>query len=371
MPVSPALAENLAKIVAALYENAESTLLRRLAEDLANGWQSPRWVERKLAAVSGLRQAVQEVLDALSHDSDGTVRKALAEAYDRGQQAAVAELGALPAHAAAAAVRPLAGEPVVDRLARAVLDDLKAPHLGILRQTVDTYRAVVAGAAGDPSLGVLTRRQAAQRALDQFASKGITGFVDKAGRSWDLTSYAEMAMRSAVGRAAVEAHSDRLGAAGLDLVIVSDAPEECPVCKPWERKILTRTGPTGAHTIEVEHATEDGRMVRVEVAGSLAEARGKGLLHPNCRHNISAYLPGVTKAPPKQVGRASYEQTQKQRYLERQVRAWKRRSAVALDDTARTRANARVRAYQARIRQLVDETGLPRKSHREQLAGAR
>lgn len=75
--------------------------------------------------------------------------------------------------------------------------------------------------------------------------------------------------------------------------------------------------------------------------------------------------------PKKDRTRATYEQSQQQRYLERQVRAWKRRAAGAVEEKDRKAANAKVRAYQARIRELVAETGLPRKSHREQIgAGA-
>lgn len=86
------------------------------------------------------------------------------------------------------------------------------------------------------------------------------------------------------------------------------------------------------------------------------------------RHTVSIYLPGVTKPPAKKDRtRATYEQSQEQRRLERQVRAWKRRAAAAVDDKQRKAANAKVRAYQGRIRELTAETGLPRKSHREQI----
>ncbi|MFI0242547.1 phage minor capsid protein [Streptomyces sp. NPDC016845] len=214
---------------------------------------------------------------------------------------------------------------------------------------------------------------ASPSALAKFADRGITGFVDTRGRAWNLTSYVEMASRSALGRAAVQAHTDRLGAAGVELVIVSDAPEECPRCKPREGKVLRRDGAVGAGTVEVEHATEDDRMVSVRVAGSLPEARAAGLMHPNCRHNVSIYLPGLTRpaGPKKARSRATYEQSQRQRYLERQVRTWKRRPAAAVDDVERKAANAKVRAYQGRIRELVAETDLPRKSHREQIRSSR
>ncbi|WP_394438329.1 phage minor capsid protein [Streptomyces sp. SGAir0957] len=91
----------------------------------------------------------------------------------------------------------------------------------------------------------------------------------------------------------------------------------------------------------------------------------------SCRHNVSAYLPGLSRVPKEQASRGTYEDTQKQRYLERQVRKWKRHAAVALDDDQRRAANAKVRAYQARIRELTADTGLPRKSRREQVATAR
>lgn len=41
-----------------------------------------------------------------------------------------------------------------------------------------------------------------------------------------------MAVRTSIARAAIEAHTRTLTEAGLDLVIVSDAPRECPLCRP-------------------------------------------------------------------------------------------------------------------------------------------
>lgn len=281
MPVSPALAEDLAAAVADLYEAAGTVLLEKLRRAIADGIDSPLWVQLKLAAVGDLQAGIQTVIDALQQDANGAIAQALTEAYDRGQQAAVAELGALGVGQTAAAAQALPGAPVVDRLAAAVVDETGPVYRRMLRQSLDVYRQVIARAAAAPAVGAQTRRQAAQSALDAFANRGVTGFVDRSGRGWELRSYTEMAMRSALGRAAVEAHTDRLAAAGVDLVIVSQAPEECPLCRPWERKILSRTGAPGAREVRVEHATEDGEIVTVHVAGTLEEARGAGLLHPN------------------------------------------------------------------------------------------
>ncbi|MFF3092277.1 phage minor capsid protein [Streptomyces cyaneofuscatus] len=371
MPVSPALAEDLAAAIADLYEAAQGTIIERIRDALAADIESPLWLELKARSLGDLQAAVQAVIDALQLGASGAIQQAVAEAYERGQQAAVAELGALAVGQAAAAASAVPAAAAVDRLANALIADTGPVHLRILRQTMDVYREVVAHASSAPLLGAQTRRQAAQTALDRFTARGVTGFIDRAGRSWDMRSYVEMATRSVVGRAAVDAHTDRLGAGGVELVMISEAPEECPLCRRWEGKILARDGAPGERDVELEHATEDGRMVTVSVAGSLPEARAAGLFHPNCRHDVRAFLPGLTKQRSKPEARGTYEDTQRQRYYERQIRRWKREAAGAMDEHKALTARAKVRAYQARIRDLVDETGLPRKSRREQLESAR
>lgn len=378
MPTSPALAEDLAAQVRDLYEAAEYDLLDLLARALAADLQSPRWAELKARSVGDLLGAVDKVAAALQQDTTGEVHRALTTAYDRGRQAAVAELGALDIGRELAARAALPNAPSVDRLAASLAADTRPLYSRITRSVSDAYRRVISRASAGTLLGATTRRQAAQSALDQLADRGITGFVDRAGRGWDMASYAEMAVRSVTARAAIDGHVDALTEIGLGLVIISDVPMECPKCAPWEGAVLSIGGPTGARVQQEPHA-ERGRLlsrwrtVPVDVAGSLVEARAAGLFHCNCRHSASAYLPGVSTPPepaPSPNG-ATYADTQQQRYLERQVRAWKRRQAVALDDQARARAGASIRGYQARLREHTARTGLPRKPVREQIHRAR
>jgi hypothetical protein len=372
MSVSPADGEDLARAIGELYQDAETALLQRVARAVAAGLDAPIWVEQKLWALGDLRQAVAEVIADLRRDASGALAAAVRTAYQRGDHSAVAELGALSPGRRAAAYRELPGARSADRLAAAAVAEQEPVYLRILRATIDAYRRITAQVSSSVLLGALTRQQAAQRALDQFAARGISGFTDSAGRNWDMASYAEMAARTVTGRAAVQGHTDRLTAIGVQLVIVSDAPLECPLCRPWEGKVLSLDG-TGPQTLHLQHATDDTTTVTVHTAGSLAEARAAGLLHPNCRHSVSAYLPGLTSRPeaPPHPGGATYDDTQQQRYLERQVRFWKRRQAAALDDDAQKSAATKVRDYQARIRQLTAAKDLPRKPQREQIGRAR
>lgn len=379
MPVSPAMAEDLAAAITVLYEDAELSIIERLRKALEQGIDSPLWAEIKLCSIGDLRAAVEEITDALQQDANGAVAAALATAYGRGRQAAVAELGALDIGRELQGRRVLPNAASVDRLAASYAADTRPLYVRITRAVVDTYRSIVTRVSSGPLLGTVTRRQASQRALDQFAARGVTGFVDRSGRSWELASYAEMAVRSVTARAAIEGHIDALAEIEVGLVIVSDAPLECPLCRPWEGEVLTLSGQSGPHTIRAEHTIQPSglfaptRTVAVHVAGSLVEARAAGLFHPNCRHSLSAYLPGVTTGPPHHATPGTtYEDTQRQREIERHIRRWKRTQAAAMDDVARRRAGAFVRKWQAAQREHVAaHPDLRRRPDREQIGTAR
>ncbi|WND36930.1 phage minor capsid protein [Streptomyces sp. BB1-1-1] len=361
------MVEPLAERTRDLYADAELRLLRLIARQLADGLEAPGWAERKLAAVQALRRGAQGVVDELGKAVRLDVFDAIAEAYNTGHRAAVAELGALSDRARQLVDDVTPQAQAVDRLAQEAVQVVTSTHRSILRAVVDGFRAIVAEVTATPLLGIGTRRQAAQDAMRRFADRGITSFVDRAGRRWALTSYAEMAVRTSVARAATEAHARTLTDAGIELVIVSDAPRECPLCRPWEGRVLTLTGPDSERTVEVEHAIEDGRMVPVRVAGSLEAARVAGLQHPNCRHSVSAYTPGLTTVEQAESDPDGYEAGQRQRAIERHIRKYKRRAAGALNPAERRAAERKVRQWQGAMRShLAAHPDLRRNRAREQ-----
>ncbi|MGA5084085.1 phage minor capsid protein [Streptomyces pseudogriseolus] len=367
MPIHPGMVEPLAERTRDLYAQAEERLLGIIARSLAADLDAPSWAERKLSAVQALRRASQAVVDELGKAVTLDVHDAVAEAYNVGHRAAVAEIGALSDDVRRMVDDVTPNAQALDRLAEQTVTVLTDRHRSILRTIVDRFRAVVAEVTATPLLGTGTRRQATQDAMRRWADQGVTSFVDQSGRRWQLTSYAEMAVRTSVARAAVEAHTRALTDAGIDLVTVSNAPRECPLCRPWEGKVLTLTGPPGARTVEVEHATEDGRMVRVRVAGSLEQARAAGLQHPNCRHSTSAYTPGITRTDRAEPDPDGYEAGQRQREIERHIRKYKRRAAAATNAQAKRAAEAKTRQWQKAMRDhLAAHPDLRRLRHREQ-----
>lgn len=370
MPVSPTLAANLAGTVLDLYLDAEHALLRRIARSLNDGIDAPAWAESQLLRVQTYRAQAARVLTRLERTGAQAVGDAVQSAFNRGQASALADLGDLDPAGPVPLSRVLPGSRAVEALAAQTVTAVQATHGRILRSTTDIYREVVAQTAARTLTGAETRRETAQAVLDRFAARGVTGFVDRAGRNWDLASYAEMAVRSSTAKAAVAGHTSRLQASGHDLVVVSDSPQECELCRPWEGKILSLSGDV-VGVIEREHATDDGRAVRVDVAGTLADAEDEGLFHPGCTHSISAYFPGVTEAPTDTENPQGDADRQRLRALERQVRAAKRTEAVALDDAAARAAAAKVRDRQAAIRDHVANSTAKRQPQREQIGRAR
>lgn len=90
------------------------------------------------------------------------------------------------------------------------------------------------------------------------------------------------------------------------------------------------------------------------------------MLH-NCKHVESLYVPGVSRPGGTRPNPAGYAATQEQRRLERGIREWKRREAVALSDEARAKAKAKVLEWQGRTREHIKVHGLDRRYYREQV----
>lgn len=349
MTISPSEAERLAIATRNVYVSAEAELTALLAKRLAQGIDAPLWATLKLSEVQRLRRETEAIIARLQAESGLSIAEAAQTAYLNGSNAAVSDLRNVMPAAEIVGTFGVTNQAAVQRIVSEAVLNVQSTHLAILRQTQDVYRRAVAEASSQAVVGVLTRREAAQRVLNQFADRGITGFVDKAGRNWGLTEYVSMATRAAVGRASINGHIDRLAANGKDLVIVSSHGGSCPVCAPWEGRVLSISGTDAEYP-------------------SLATAHAAGLQHPACRHTIGLFVPGLTRkmdVQPADEREAEYSSSQTQRYLERNVRRWKRRELAALDDDERREARAKVRAWQARSREFVSETGRRRRYDRE------
>lgn len=379
MPVSPTDGARYGRQVAELINQAEITLLRLLADTLRKGDPSEEnWLADRLAEVQRMRAKMVRTATALDVHMADHIRTVILQAYNVGSSLAVKDLDR---HGVTPGLTPDPAS-VVEVSA---IQTAQTVHAAIARtpdMLTGIFQQAVHEAAGDVLGGDVTRMQGSQSLLDNLLGNGIRGFVDSAGRNWALDTYAEMAVRTATANAAVAGHVATLQASGVDLVIISDSGGSCPLCEPWEGKILSTSGDVAGGIFPDVTGGDD---TQVDVAGSLDDATDAGLFHPNCTHTADAYLPGATDAPddagdaPTQDqldeaqdsdGSELYQATQAQRGMERNIRSWKRRQALALDDATAAKAGAKVSQWQGALRDLVDRNDLRRLSSREQIGRA-
>lgn len=107
---------------------------------------------------------------------------------------------------------------------------------------------------------------------------------------------------------------------------------------------------------------------------------GEGLHGWNCRHSFYPFFEGLSKAIYDQKSldelkndvtyrgkkMSQYEASQIQRYIERNIRMYKREKA-ALEAAGLDASSAKIRSWQARMREFTTDTGLYRQWDREQI----
>ena len=317
---SPAIADGLAIAVTQVYAAAETEILAVITLNVRAALSAEVPGDALQGRSAPILATTRRALSDAERAATTTVPRVLAKAYGRGHGA--------QAHAD-------------EQATRNVLERLAALRQGVLHWVGQLLNRLVAALRTPVPLPI------ADHAMQQAAGRGITGFADRHGRSYGLDTYVHQAVQHQAGQAAIDGFTDRLREDGDDLVIVTESPHPCPLCDPWEHKVLSVSG-------------ADPRRP------SMATAREAGLFHPNCHHTVFRWYPGFVWHPHSLHNQpGSYEATQRQRDIERHIREWKRRLAAAFDDLTKAKAGAKVRAWQAELRRHLDAENLTRSRQRE------
>lgn len=355
------LAEAIAKrayVILALQAQADA----ELAGTLAAQERLQRLAMARLAALQELQRTAEREVARIRQA--GLAEKLVREAARYGEAAAAAQLKLarrLPKPAPITA----ASSSAVAQLTLDLTSRLETLNARILRYPQDAYQRIISETAPINPLGGETRLRVQQLAVQRFLADGIDGFTDRADRRWRIGTYAEMAGRTATQRAYQDAGVWRMQQSGANLVTVVRGLDSCKKCAGWSGKILSTNGDPS--DVILPHAIED-RTVAVRVDGTVQDARNAGWGHPNCRCQLVAYLPGLTIPQNATTYDPKAEaDRERQRALEREIRAAKRDASVAGDAVTRQRALSEVKDAQAELRAHLAQTGRKRASYREQL----
>ena len=223
-------------------------------------------------------------------------------------------------------------------------------------------------AAGNVAVGTETRKQAMQRAIRRIADEGLTGFYDRAGRSWSPEAYVNMDIRTTVHNVAIQSVKNRMQDYNTQVFQVSAHAGARPLCYPYQGKFYSWDNTSG------EIPTGNGDLIQYEPLNSTTYGQAAGLFGINCGHRPIPIIPGVSiphaqdYVQPQEENDKAYAESQRQRALEREIRAAKR--VVEMGDDSKEAKDA-VKAAQERMRKFIAETGRTRRYDRESLYGGK
>lgn len=216
--------------------------------------------------------------------------------------------------------------------------------------------------------GAFSHTEAIKNAIKQLSRGGLEAVVYDSGRVEHLDVAVRRAVLTGVNQTAAKLQIARADEMGCDLVEVTAHAGARPSHAVWQGGIYSRSGKSEAYE-NFEYATGYGT--------------GPGLCGWNCRHNFHPYFEGISKPAYTQeeleqfsaksyeyngVKMTEYEATQKQRYIERQIRRWKREEqAMQAAGLPTQEAKAKVAHWNAMQRDFLKQTGLKRQYDREKV----
>ena len=247
---------------------------------------------------------------------------------------------------------------ILDGWQRAAVDKAGRMYGEMLYKSGQIFQETVIKTTAKVALGVSGREAIAQTATE-WAENGIPALVDSAGRQWSTEAYAQSIIRTVSTNVANDSQMERMAELGEDLVEISSHLGSRPDHADFQGRIFSISG----------------RHPKYDALSVTGYGTASGIGGVNCRHVLYPYFEGTPKTfkpQPEKRNEEAYIASQKQRFLERQIRKAKREEQLAVKtgvDSAITQAKEKVRARQKAMRDFIDDTGRKRQRDREQVYG--
>jgi hypothetical protein len=103
--------------------------------------------------------------------------------------------------------------------------------------------------------------------INNGVTDALTGFVDRAGRRWDLTTYATMVARTTTRETMTAATVNRMGEHGADIVTISSHPHPADECDEWDGNTFSLSGESEEYPLLEEYPPFHGNCEHVVTPG--------------------------------------------------------------------------------------------------------
>lgn len=246
----------------------------------------------------------------------------------------------------------------LDALMNAVEHDMKTAQTAVLRYANDQYRKIIFQSQVAASSGAITYEKAVDMAASDFLKNGINCITYSNGAVHNIVSYADMAVRTASKRAYLMGEGQKRQEWGVSTVILNKRFNACPLCMPFEGKVLIDDVWSGG-------SSKDGPYPL------MSSAMAAGLYHPNCKDKHSTYFEGISSKPEsryyeeKPVIKERQLIENKLNHAKRQAKSYNRLAKNSLDaenqEVYRARAtewSGKVKGYREQLNSFEEAHGL-------------
>ena len=325
-----------------------------------------------LSMLGGADEALRGLLEETIRDSLKDVEKPLRNAAERGL---IYGKGFTPPEVSPNQMQAF------NAFYRQSADKLNLVNTVMLESTQQAYSATVSDivnrmnatqgilnvATGEVVTGVSSLNQAVRQGVQKMVENGITGFIDHGGHHWSPEAFVTMDVRTTMANTSRAAVFERMEEYGNDLYQVSYHDGARPLCYPWQGKIISKDN----YSREVEDV--EGNTVHVYAQSETSYGEPAGLFGINCKHYAIPFVPGFSRVRPptqnEEENAKEYEESQKQRALERKLREEKRNLEVL---KAQGASEEEIKAQRLKVKNARDnlnsfceETGRARRTSRE------
>lgn len=354
-----------------LYAQAEADILADMARRI-NGFDlfipSAQYQMHVLEEMGELRSAIINELSRVSKKSRKELAAIMREA---GMKTLEADEAAY--QAAGLAASPAKASPAVQKALSAGLKKTNGLFTNLTRTTANTatkqFERALDRAYMQISSGAISQDAAVSGAIKGLAKDGVGSITYSSGHVDSLEVAVRRATVTGVNQTCLKMQEARADELGVDLVETTAHAGARPSHAEWQGQIFSRSGRS---------------LKYPDFVSSTGYGTGAGLGGWNCSHSFRPYIEGMPRTYSRDLldsyqakdytynGQklTEYEALQQQRYIERNIRRWKRENIAmkaAGKDTAESAA--KISQWQAAQKDFLAQTGLKRQSSREQIAG--
>lgn len=348
-----------------LLESMIRNLKKHKAEETELGFEWTQWQAVQLEELQRFKQEAAKKYGLEFKSMNQKIRETIAEAMMQG--ASDEEVNVLKAIEKGLVINREQGlsagffqanQKRLDALMNAVEHDMKTAQTAVLRYTNDQYRKIIFQSQVAASSGALTYDKAVDMATSDFLKKGINCITYSNGAVHNIASYADMAVRTASKRAYLMGEGQKRQEWGISTVILNKRFNACPLCMPFEGKVLIDDVWSGG-------SAKDGPYPL------MSSAMAAGLYHPNCKDKHSTYFEGISPKPEsryyeeKPVIKERQLIENKLNHAKRQAKSYNRLAKNSLDaenqETYRARATEwrdKVKEYREQLNSFEESNGL-------------